>query len=71
MLKRKDFLKKTLNPSLYQAFLPTPDTKGGGGGGGVGRTLSAFSKTLPLMNLKFCRVLATSFNVLEMLKLFT
>ena len=31
----------------------------------------AISKTASLMNLKFCRVLETSFNVLEMLKLFT
>ena len=31
----------------------------------------AISKTVALMNMKFCRVLKTSLNVLEMLNLFT
>ena len=44
-------------PSL---LVPTPDT-----GGGVGRTLLAISKTLGPMNLKFCRILETSLNVLK------
>ena len=49
---------------------PKTHTLHRGGGGGVGRT-PATSKTLAPMNLKFCRVLETSFNILEILKLFT
>ena len=54
-------------PSL---LVPTPDTKGGGGGGGR-PDLPAISKTPCSINLKCCRVLETSFHVLEMLKLLT
>ena len=52
-------------PSLL-VRIPTPYTKKGVGSGGP----PAISKTVALMNLKLCRVLETSFNVLEMLKLF-
>ena len=51
-------------PSL---LVPTPYTKGGGGSAGP----PAIPKTLASMNLKFYRILDTSFDVLEMLKLFT
>ena len=46
-------------PSL---LVLTPFTKGGGG---VGWTPPAISKTFASMNLKFCRTLETSLNVLE------
>ena len=49
-----------LVPSL---LVPIPYTKGGG----AARS-PAISKTLAPMNLKFCRVLETSFKILEMLK---
>ena len=50
---------------LPSRLVPTPYTKGGGSAG-----RPAISKTIPPMNLKFCRVLEASFTVLEMLKLF-
>ena len=43
----------------------------GGGGEGSAAHLPAISKTVVSMNVKFCRVLETSLNVFEMLKLFT
>ena len=52
-------------------MVPIPYTKGGGGGGGAGRPapcLAAISKTVAPMSVKFCRVLETFLNVLEMLK---
>ena len=52
-------------PSL---LAPTPYTKGEGGGSAGP---PAISKTVAPINLKFCRVLEPSFNVLELLKLFT
>ena len=48
-------------------LVPTPDTKGAGGR----PDLLGISKTVAPMNLKFCRVSETSFNILEMLTLFT
>ena len=53
---------------LPSFLVPTPYTKGRGGDL---PDPTAISKTIASMNLKFCRVLATSFNVLVMLKLFT
>ena len=49
-----------LSSLWYPYLIPTvrPDTH-------------AISKTIASMNVKFCRVLKTSLNVLEMLKLFT
>ena len=59
------------NPSFTKPFGTHTFYQGGGGGGGmVGRT-PAISKPVAPMDLKFCRVLETFFNVLEMLKLFT
>ena len=49
------FTKPFGTHTLYQGVGPTP----------------AISKTVAPTNFKFCRVLETSFNVLEMLKLFT
>ena len=40
-------------------------------GGGSAKHSLAISKTVAPINLKFCRILETPFNVLEMLKLFT
>ena len=64
----------TIRPQMYpyigltlpvpSLLVPTPDTGGSEGP-------PAISKTLAPMNLKLCRVLETSFNVLKMLKLFT
>ena len=39
--------------------------------GSAGSPSPAISKIITTMNLKFCRVLETSVNVLELLKLFT
>ena len=38
---------------------------------GVGRTTFGISKAVAPINVNFCRVLETSLNVFEMLKLFT
>ena len=58
------------NPFRYQAFWYPHLIPRGDGGGGVGRpSLLSISKTASPMNLKFCRVLETSFHVLEILKL--
>ena len=56
---------------LYQAFwylylIPSGGRRGGGGEGGV---RPAISKMIASMSVRFCRVLETSLNVLEMLKL--
>ena len=40
-------------------------------GRGVGRGVSAISETVVPMNVKFCGVLETSLNALELLKLLT
>ena len=56
-----------LNPKLSQAFWYPHLLPRGGGSAGPPTIL----KTVASMNLKFCTVLETSFNVLEMLKLLT
>ena len=50
-------------PSLLSLLAPTPFVRGR-------PDPTAISKTVVLVNLKFCRVLETSLNVLEMLTLF-
>ena len=61
-------LKEYMTLPLPKLLVPTPYTKGGGLGlAGP----PAVSKTFAPMYVKFCRVLETSLNVLEMLKLFT
>ena len=55
----------TLSLPLPSLLLSTPFTRGGGTAGHP-----AISKTVALMKVKFCRVLETSLNVLEILKLF-
>ena len=60
---------KPLTLPLPSLLVPTPYTKGGGGGGRPDS--SAISKAVTPMNVKFCRELETSLNVLKMLKLFT
>ena len=52
-----------INPSFTKPFTKL------GKGGLAGWPDPAISKTLVSMNMKFCRVLETSLNVLEMLKL--
>ena len=53
---------------LLSLLAPTPIP---GGVGGWPDPSPAISKTVVPMNLKFCGILETSINVLEMLKLFT
>ena len=60
-----EILEKFLNPSCTKLFGTHTWYQGGR------PDPPAISKTLAPMNLKFCRVLETSFNILEMLKLFT
>ena len=47
-------------PSL---LVPTPDTRGGGG-----RPDPPLSQTVAAMNMKFCMILETSQNILEILQ---
>ena len=54
--------------SLPSRLVPTTFTKGGGGGGSAGPL--AISKTVVPVNVKFCRVLETPLNFLEILNLF-
>ena len=58
-----------LNPSFITPFAIGTHTLYQGGRGSV--RPPAISKTIALMDLKFCRILETPFNVLEILKLFT
>ena len=59
-------LQKTLTLPLPSLLVPPPYTKRG-----RPESPPAISKTVAPMNVKFCRVLEKSLNVLEMLKLFT
>ena len=60
------FLITKLNPSFTKSFGTHCLILRGEGGG---RTPIAISKTVAPINLTFCRVLETCFNVSEMLKL--
>ena len=62
---KEEIIQNNLTLPLPSLLVPTPFTKG------VCQTPLTISKTIALMNLKFCRVLETSFKVSEMLKLFT
>ena len=53
---------KNLTLPVPSLLVPTPDTKGGGGGS---TGPPAISETLGPMNLKFCRILKTSLDVLR------
>ena len=53
--------------SFTKPFGTHPFYQGGGGRADP----PSISKTVPLMSVKFCRVLETPLKVLEMLKLFT
>ena len=64
-LLESQFSGEFINPSCTKPFGTHPLNQGGSPGP------PAISKTVAPMNLKFCRVLETSFDVLEMLKLFT
>ena len=64
-------IKLKLNPSFTKPFGTHTLYQGGGGGGGVQPDPLAISKTIAPMNMKYCKVLETSLNSLEMLKLFT
>ena len=63
--------KQTYNTEMTLSyFCTTTFTKAGGGGGGR-LDPPAISKNVAPIKVKFCTVLETSLNVLEMLKFFT
>ena len=62
----EDTEHKMLTLPLPSLLVPTPYTNGGGLAGPP-----IILKTFAPMNVKFCRVLETHFNVLGMLKLFS
>ena len=64
-------LRKAVIHPPFAEPLSTNTLFQGGGGGGCWPDPAAISKTVAAMNVKFCRVLVTSVNVLKMLKLLT
>ena len=68
----EDVLRMKKNSKTVTLTFPLPSLLVPGGGEVGGRPDSpAISKTIAPMNVKFCRILDTSLNILEMLKLFT
>ena len=55
---------KNLTLPVPSLLVHTPDTKGGGGGGRGSTGPLAISETHGSMNLKFCRILKISLDVL-------